>query len=626
LELLSDFQSEHVGTDRAWTKPLHLANKSQIETKVRLDEANRAHKSYVAKIASVQQLNVEVEKLEKHCRLLTAANAVNLVHQAEQAAERVRSLMLEVNGAPIDLDALQAVMNQVGQAIAVWKSAPASEPRIGRTSAEIDQELAAIPRLPGNDLTPDQSIVEAEQAWRVARMALSAHDTQCPKEVSTPRVSMTLLILAAAVVAIGIGVGFLKSHIATIVCLVIAFGLVFFSTRKLLLSKLGARTAERTWSLTRAKHQLELQNRQAALRTALIQCGVLEVDDLERAVRLYLEGCEKRTFMATLKREREHALLVEANIANRNAAGERLIQAARHQHLETVDPPSALKALTSWQEANRKRLAQAQRQAGADGELKSLLGGRTPEQFFQQVKISRGDAEALIGDLPHTQVQAEAATTGLEGRLTQAQNTARQAREDRAKAEGELKALLMPDVPASEEALAAAQAKLDRILRLDATLKTTRKFLENAQDRVFRQFAPHLEKALRDWLPRITNHRYTDASVDPRSLNVRVNGPVGTFRDADLLSQGTREQIYLLLRIALVEFLTEPGEASPLIFDDVTVETDSVRTDAVLNLLHEMSSTHQVIVFSQEEDVRRWAEKHLVGKEQDKVIKLNTPV
>jgi len=143
---------------------------------------------------------------------------------------------------------------------------------------------------------------------------------------------------------------------------------------------------------------------------------------------------------------------------------------------------------------------------------------------------------------------------------------------------------------------------------------------------VYRQFAPHLEKALRDWLPRIPTNRYTDASVDPISLNVKVKDPSGVFRDAHVLSQGTREQIYLLLRMALVAFLTKPGEICPLIFDDVTVQTDGNRTEAVLNLLHEMCGTRQVIVFSQEEDVRHWAEKNLVGKEHDKIIRLNGPV
>jgi uncharacterized protein YhaN len=378
--------------------------------------------------------------------------------------------------------------------------------------------------------------------------------------------------------------------------------------------------------MTRTEHQRALQSKEAKLRTALMQRGVADTDDVGRAIRVYREGCEKRAIIAALEREREHSLLLEANRTSRNDAAEKLMQAARAQGLEAADPQSALAALTNWQEINHERLAQAQRRAGADGELKSLLDGRTPEQFVQEIKLARQNAEKLIGDLPRAQVEDEANTPGLEGRLTEAQSTASQAREDRAKAEGELRALVAPDVSASEEALAVAQAELDRILCLDATLNTTRKFLEDAQDRVHREFAPHLEKVLRDWLPRITNNRYMDASVDPISLNVKVKDNGGTFRDARLLSQGTREQIYLLLRMALVAFLTKPGEVSPLIFDDVTVQTDGNRTEAVLNLLHEISGARQVIVFSQEEDVSRWAERHLVGEERDKIIRFNGSV
>jgi DNA repair exonuclease SbcCD ATPase subunit len=626
LELLNDFQSEHVGTDRAWTKPLYVAREKQIAAKRDLDEANRAHKVYLDKVKSVQQLKVGVEEIEKRCRLLKAANAVRFADQSELAAERARSLIAELKGDPIDANALQAAMDQVGQAIAVWKSAPALAPRIGRTSAEVDRELAAIPRPSGKDLIPDQSIVEAEQAWLVARMALTAHEGQRPEGVPTPRASIPLLVAAGVAVGAGIAIGFLTTHIVTILALVIAAGLVLYAVLNTTFCKLRTRAAEQTWNMTRTEHQRALQSKEAKLRTALMQRGVADIDDIGRAIRVYREGCEKHAIIAALEREREHALLVEANRTNRNDAAEKLMQAARAQGLEAADPQSALAALTNWQEINHERLAQAQRRAGADGELKSLLDGRTPEQFVQEIKLARQNAETLIGDLPRAQVEDEANTPGLEGRLTEAQSTASQAREDRANAKGELRALVAPDVSASEEALAVAQAELDRILRLDATLNTARKFLENAQDRVHREFAPHLEKALRDWLPRITNNRYMDASVDPISLNVKVKDNGGTFRDARLLSQGTREQIYLLLRMALVAFLTKPGEVSPLIFDDVTVQTDGNRTEAVLNLLHEISGARQVIVFSQEEDVSRWAERHLVGEERDKIIRFNGSV
>jgi uncharacterized protein YhaN len=162
---------------------------------------------------------------------------------------------------------------------------------------------------------------------------------------------------------------------------------------------------------------------------------------------------------------------------------------------------------------------------------------------------------------------------------------------------------------------------LERVRRLSGTLSRTYEFLHDAQERVHRDIAPVLEQTLRVWLPRVTGGRYADASVDPELLVVKVKDPAGNFRDAEVLSQGTLEQIYLLLRMALVAHLTKAGETSPLIFDDVTVQTDSARTMAILDLLHEISGGRQVIVFSQEEDVRRWAETSL-NLERDSLVRL----
>lgn len=114
LELLNDFQSEHVGTDRAWTKPLYVAKEKQITAKRGLDEANKSHEVYLDKVKSVQQLKVEVEGVEKRCRLLKAANAVRFADQSQLVAERARRLIAELKGDPIDVNALQAAMDQVG--------------------------------------------------------------------------------------------------------------------------------------------------------------------------------------------------------------------------------------------------------------------------------------------------------------------------------------------------------------------------------------------------------------------------------------------------------------------------------------------------------------------------------
>jgi exonuclease SbcC len=176
-------------------------------------------------------------------------------------------------------------------------------------------------------------------------------------------------------------------------------------------------------------------------------------------------------------------------------------------------------------------------------------------------------------------------------------------------------------VPEAEEELDAAKAELERVRRLDATLATTMTLLSRAQERVHRDIAPILADTLRSWLPLVTDGRYTDATVDPATLQVQVCGPNRLFRRAELLSHGTAEQVYLLMRAALTQHLTAGHDNCPLLLDDVTVQADSVRTTQILTLLHKLSDERQVIVFAQQEQVAEWAREQLAG-DRDRVIEL----
>jgi exonuclease SbcC len=138
---------------------------------------------------------------------------------------------------------------------------------------------------------------------------------------------------------------------------------------------------------------------------------------------------------------------------------------------------------------------------------------------------------------------------------------------------------------------------------------------------VHRSVAPELTELLRGWLPRLTDGRYLDVRLDPATLEVSVAGSDGEFRRAQLLSHGTAEQIYLLLRVALVRRLTAEHDTCPLLLDDVTVHADPTRTRALLDLLHELSDERQIVLFAHQDQVREWAYEHLVA-ERDALIEL----
>src|SRR5262249_18701347 len=152
-----------------------------------------------------------------------------------------------------------------------------------------------------------------------------------------------------------------------------------------------------------------------------------------------------------------------------------------------------------------------------------------------------------------------------------------------------------------------------RVRELAETLALTSQFLERAQDQVHRDIAPALATTIKQWLPAVTAGRYTDVTVNPTTLQVNVCGPTRRWRIADLLSYGTAEQIYLLLRIALADHLTKHHETCPLILDDATVHADLDRTRDILDLLFKIAAHRQVILFTQEEQVMSWAREHLTS-------------
>ena len=63
-------------------------------------------------------------------------------------------------------------------------------------------------------------------------------------------------------------------------------------------------------------------------------------------------------------------------------------------------------------------------------------------------------------------------------------------------------------------------------------------------------------------------------SIRPTCRSASRKSATGKWREARLLSEGTREQIYLLLRVAMAEHLVTTGETAPLLLDEVTVQSD----------------------------------------------------
>jgi uncharacterized protein YhaN len=64
------------------------------------------------------------------------------------------------------------------------------------------------------------------------------------------------------------------------------------------------------------------------------------------------------------------------------------------------------------------------------------------------------------------------------------------------------------------------------------------------------------------------------------------------------LSDGTRDQMYLALRLAAIENHIEKVAPCPVIFDDILVNSDDLRSSAVLRVIRDLAKRTQVLFFT----------------------------
>ena len=364
--------------------------------------------------------------------------------------------------------------------------------------------------------------------------------------------------------------------------------------------------------------------------------------DGETALRRYRTQCTDRREAAALAARRPD---LERALANRLELDERYDQdcgrlsecerSLRTVAAEALGPDAAAASadadrlvaeLRAWQEGREQRRTERQELVAGRARLAALLDGRPLDQLLAAADRAMRLSDELMADLAATEDGEHELPTELgpdpERAARERRESTRAYEVDASQARSERDARACQLVPVAEatERLAAAHEELARVERLEATLDLAIRFLTAAEERVHRDIAPLLGNKVSDRLSHVTGGRYREVLVNPRDLGVQVREPNGNWRAAAQLSHGTAEQVYLLLRIAMAEILTPAGTSCPLLLDDVTVQSDSARNKAVLEVLQEASKTHQIVLFTQEAEVTAWAEQYL--GDRDRLIEL----
>ena len=257
--------------------------------------------------------------------------------------------------------------------------------------------------------------------------------------------------------------------------------------------------------------------------------------------------------------------------------------------------------------------------------LQRLLGGSDRRSLVARRDAAADQARQAADSLPaETDDFRKLDDDVLERKLVEARADAVDARIEVNRKQVELAADGdLPSLAELEEEQAAVEREVVLLRRASDILDTTREHLEAAQDEVHRMLAPDLREALEKRLKLVTDGRYSAVRIDPEEgMEVQLEVEDGVFRSATELSHGTVDQTYLLLRIGLAEALGDKKESAPLFLDDATVHSDTDRTIRFLDLLIALSEERQIVVFTQEEEVREWAARSLTGDARHRLIEL----
>jgi uncharacterized protein YhaN len=97
----------------------------------------------------------------------------------------------------------------------------------------------------------------------------------------------------------------------------------------------------------------------------------------------------------------------------------------------------------------------------------------------------------------------------------------------------------------------------------------------------------------------------------PRLLGIRTEGQQVEVKG---MSDGTRDQLYLALRLAALELQVDQGLRMPLIADDLFINFDDGRTAAGLSVLGELSRKMQIVFLTHHDHLVPLAQRVLGGE------------
>jgi len=282
------------------------------------------------------------------------------------------------------------------------------------------------------------------------------------------------------------------------------------------------------------------------------------------------------------KRFRENAKQLRKLLNHRNALIRQCEAADESELRRLAAKKEKIERLTDERDALSERVAIA-------------IGNQCSEEAVAEVLETRGDdALGQYWDRLLTRLR------DAEGRLTQLHQT-------RGEIGQEMKTLAedrrLPDarlqMSCLEEQIRQAVSRWRLLAVTGLMLEAIRQIYETERQ-------PETLAEASTYLDRLTEGRYQRIWTPLSEDNLRVDTKDGESLPLDVLSQGTREAVFISLRLALAAAYARRGALLPLVLDDVLVNFDVHRAERAAEVLRDFANSgHQMLLFTCHQHIMR---------------------
>lgn len=146
-----------------------------------------------------------------------------------------------------------------------------------------------------------------------------------------------------------------------------------------------------------------------------------------------------------------------------------------------------------------------------------------------------------------------------------------------------------------EEELFSLKNQYENLKKTNESIELVKKLLSKAYEKMKNSVSPRFTEKLSNNISKITKGKYCKLYFnDEQGLIVELNN--GNYIPAERLSIGTIDQLYLSLRLAMLDEISK--EKVPLILDEAFAYYDDERLENILNYLSTEFSDRQIIILT----------------------------